>query len=123
MSKFNTALFNLGKVIPHLWETIDKEMNLRNCAIYAYEPDNVEDPYFADGLLWRMTYFFYNKQKKRVCYLYIRALSNSSHHPYSRTMGSWKEEEDDDHWDTDNESLWEIPEYDDDEDFVDSMDL
>lgn len=127
MNRFNTALFNAGKVIPRMWEVIDQEMDLKDCVLYAYEPDNVEDPYFADGLLWRLTYFLFNKHKKRVCYLYLRAISNSSHMSQSQTMSAWKdsgdgdEDEDEDLWASENDSLWS-DNYD-AYDFVENMDL
>ncbi|KAF3933448.1 hypothetical protein ABW19_dt0204207 [Dactylella cylindrospora] len=122
MDRFNTALFNLGKVIPQLWESIDKEMDLKDCAIYVYEPDSLEDPYAAEGLLWRMMYFFHNRHKKRVCYLYLRAISKSSHFQNSRTMGTWREEADEEDWDSEAENLWETPDYDTDE-FIGHMEV
>ncbi|KAF2774200.1 repressor of RNA polymerase III transcription MAF1 [Teratosphaeria nubilosa] len=81
------ALSNsLGSEIwgPRMWSLIDKEMGLRQCEKYSYVPD--EDP-FDEGnggegpSLWCMHYFFFNKEKKRVCYLYLRALSVISHSP------------------------------------------
>ncbi|KAF3127615.1 RNA polymerase III-inhibiting protein maf1 [Orbilia oligospora] len=97
MNRFNAALFNLGKTIPNLWETIDMEMDLKDCAIYVYEPDNLEDPYATEGLLWCMMYFFHNKHRKR-------------------------EECDDEDWNSDSERLWETPGSDSDE-FVEHMEI
>ncbi len=49
-------------------------MSLKESSIYCYAPD--EDPYDGDeGAIWSFNYFFFNKAKKRVCYLYLRGLS------------------------------------------------
>ena len=59
---------------PRMWHLIDKEMVLKECSIYCYAPE--EDPYDGEeGTLWSFNYFFFNKAKKRVCYLYLRGLS------------------------------------------------
>ncbi|KAF3932427.1 hypothetical protein ABW20_dc0102683 [Dactylellina cionopaga] len=101
MNRFNAALFNLGKTVPHLWETIDLEMDLKDCAIYAYEPDSLEDPYATEGLLW---------------------FSKSSHSQANRTMETWQEEADDEDWNSDSERLWDTPTSDSDE-FVEHMEI
>ena len=121
MNRFNTALFNLGQVLPHLWDTVDFEMDLKDCKIYVYEADSIEDPYSSEGLLWRLMYFFHNKHKKRVCYLYLRAISKSSHSHYSRTMENWEEEAED--VETDSESLWGEYGFDDSDEFLDDMEI
>ncbi|KAK7615541.1 Maf1 regulator-domain-containing protein [Phyllosticta paracitricarpa] len=65
---------------PRMWRLIDKEMTLRECAIYCYQPD--EDPFDGEeGAIWSMNYFFFNKNRKRVCYLYLRGMSVMSHSP------------------------------------------
>jgi len=64
---------------PKMWEAIDKEMSLEDCTLYSYEPE--DDPYDDDEdepAIWSFHYFFFNKAKKRVCYLHLRALSLSS---------------------------------------------
>ena len=59
---------------PRMWHLIDTEMSLKDCTIYAYTPD--EDPYDGEeGSLWSFNYFFFNKAKKRVCYLHLRGIS------------------------------------------------
>jgi hypothetical protein len=63
-----------------MWTLIDKEMSLKNCEKYSYAPD--DDPFEGEeGSLWSMHYFFFNKDRKRVCYLYLRAFSVISHSP------------------------------------------
>ena len=59
---------------PRMWHLIDKEMSLKECSMYCYVPE--EDPYDGEeGALWSFNYFFFNKAKKRVCYLYLRGIS------------------------------------------------
>jgi len=95
INTFNTTLFNLGvnvsKAIPGMWDTIDSEMELTDCDIYSYSPDNAsDDPYGEEGLIWSNIYFFYNKHKKRVCYLYLRGISALSHSPPEKGVWSHK---------------------------------
>ena len=62
------------------WKAIDKEMCLRECDIYRYDPE--EDPFDGDdSAIWSYHYFFYNKKRKRVLYLYVRGSSILSHSP------------------------------------------
>ncbi|KAF2670366.1 Maf1-domain-containing protein, partial [Microthyrium microscopicum] len=57
-----------------MWNYINDEMDLYDCEIYSYKPD--ENPFDDEEIaLWSLHYFFFNKARKRVCYLYIRALS------------------------------------------------
>ncbi|KAI9759788.1 MAG: hypothetical protein M4579_002087 [Chaenotheca gracillima] len=59
---------------PRKWHLIDQEMALKECGIYTYNPD--DDPFGDDeGALWSSHYFFFNKARKRVCYLYLRGIS------------------------------------------------
>lgn len=65
---------------PRMWTLLDKEMNLRQCERYSYLPQ--DDPFDGEeGAIWSLHYFFFNKEKKRVCYLYLRGLSVLSHSP------------------------------------------
>ncbi|KAI0016520.1 Maf1 regulator-domain-containing protein [Xylariomycetidae sp. FL0641] len=58
---------------PHMWSMIDKEMTLRDCTAFSYQP--LDDPFDGDeAAIWRLHYFFFNKAKKRVAYLYVRGL-------------------------------------------------
>ncbi|KAB8339305.1 hypothetical protein FH972_022238 [Carpinus fangiana] len=68
---------------PRMWRTIDKEMTLHECDIYCYMPE--EDPFDGeDTAIWSYRYLFFNKERKRVCYLYLRGLSMASHSPTLR---------------------------------------
>ena len=78
-----------------MWQTIDKEMGLKDCSIYCYSPE--EDPYDGEeGAIWSFNYFFFNKARKRVCYIYLRGLSILSHSPLRRTPISMKRDADGD---------------------------
>ncbi|MCJ1462164.1 RNA polymerase III-inhibiting protein maf1 [Pseudocyphellaria aurata] len=69
---------------PRMWRLIDKEMSLKECGIYCYSPE--EDPYDGEeGAIWSFNYFFFNKARKRVCYIYLRGLSIISHSPAQKT--------------------------------------
>jgi len=61
---------------PWMWRLIDQQMSLKECHIYRYAPEDV-DPFEDDdeGSIWSMNYFFFNKARKRVCYLYLRGVS------------------------------------------------
>ncbi len=61
---------------PAMWRLIDQQMSLRECAVYRYAPEDL-DPFEDDdeGSIWSMNYFFFNKARKRVCYLYLRGIS------------------------------------------------
>lgn len=65
---------------PRMWRMIEEQMSLRECSIYSYVPE--EDASNADdGAIWSIHYFFFNRLRKRVCYLYIRAIPILSHMP------------------------------------------
>jgi hypothetical protein len=61
---------------PGMWRLIDQQMSLRECSVYRYAPEDM-DPFEDDeeGSIWSMNYFFFNKARKRVCYLYLRGIS------------------------------------------------
>ena len=65
---------------PSMWRLIDQQMSLKECYIYRYAPDDF-DPFEDDdeGSIWSINYFFFNRTRKRVCYLYLRGLSALSH--------------------------------------------
>jgi hypothetical protein len=65
---------------PSMWRLIDQQMSLKECSIYRYAPDDIE-PFEDDeeGSIWSINYFFFNKTRKRVCYVYLRGLSALSH--------------------------------------------
>ncbi|KAL4943434.1 hypothetical protein BDV06DRAFT_138514 [Aspergillus oleicola] len=63
-----------------MWKTLDEQLSLKDCGIYSYSPD--EDPSDADdGAIWSLHYFFFNRHRKRVCYIYVKAIPILSHTP------------------------------------------
>lgn len=67
---------------PGIWRLIDQQMSLKECSIYRYAPDDF-DPFEDEdeGSIWSLNYFFFNRARKRVCYLYLRGISILSHSP------------------------------------------
>lgn len=61
---------------PGMWRLVDQQMSLKECTIYRYTPEEF-DPFEDDeaGHIWSMNYFFFNKIRKRVCYLHLRGIS------------------------------------------------
>jgi len=60
----------------HMWNTIDREIQLAECSFYSYNADLDSDPYAES--LWYFNYFFYNKKMKRILFFSCQA------HPYSQ---------------------------------------
>jgi len=59
---------------------MDEHMSLKECSVYSYSPE--EDPTDADdGAIWSLHYFWFNPLRKRVCYIYLRAIPILSHTP------------------------------------------
>lgn len=78
ISTFNNILLGLGQSLPpHLWECLDNIMDLKDCTIYTHKPP---ESYLADepGCMWCMMWFFFNKRRKRVAYLHIKAIRHYS---------------------------------------------
>ena len=73
-----------------MWKVIDEEMSLNDCAIFSYSPeDDMNDD--DDGAIWSHNYFFFNKQRKRVCYIYLRGIPIMSHEDED-IMDMWEED-------------------------------
>ncbi|RFU29157.1 hypothetical protein B7463_g7185, partial [Scytalidium lignicola] len=65
---------------PQMWTLIDKEMVLKECTVYCWAPP--DEPFEGEeGAIWSLNYFFFNKEKKRVAYLYVRGVPVMSHSP------------------------------------------
>lgn len=88
---------------PGMWKVIDEEMSLKECSIYSYSPDDYSSD-ADDGAIWSLHYFFVNRLRKRVFYLYLRAIPILSHTPpdgpftptTKRTFDYYDDEYDDD---------------------------
>ncbi|KAF7874112.1 hypothetical protein EAF04_002784 [Stromatinia cepivora] len=65
---------------PQMWALIDKEMTLKDCTVYSWAPP--DEPFDGElGSIWSLNYFFFNKERKRVAYMYVRAVPVMSHSP------------------------------------------
>jgi AP-1 complex subunit sigma 1/2 len=77
---FNTGISNAPAWGPQMWAMVDKEMMLKDCTVFSYQP--ADDPFDEEeGAIWALHYFFFNKALKRVCYLYVRGVPVMSHSP------------------------------------------
>ncbi|TAQ88067.1 hypothetical protein B7494_g3594 [Chlorociboria aeruginascens] len=69
---------------PSMWSRIDNEMILKDCTVYCWAPP--DEPFDGEeGSIWSLHYFFFNKEKKRVAYIYIRGVPVMSHSPGLRS--------------------------------------
>jgi AP-1 complex subunit sigma 1/2 len=75
---------------PTCWFAIDREIDLACCDIFRYSPES--DPFKDDeGAVWSAHYLFFNRDHKRVVYLYARMVPVlSSQSPPSQPVGSLK---------------------------------
>jgi hypothetical protein len=65
---------------PQMWSMIDKEMTLKECTVYCWAPP--DDPFDGEeGSIWSLNYFFFNKERKRIAYIYLRGVPVMSHSP------------------------------------------
>jgi len=65
---------------PQMWSLIDKEMTLKDCIVYCWAPP--DEPFEGDeGSIWSLNYFFFNKERKRVAYIYVRGVPVITHSP------------------------------------------
>ncbi|AEO62256.1 uncharacterized protein THITE_2106227 [Thermothielavioides terrestris NRRL 8126] len=79
-SEFSTGVSTAPAWGPQMWAMIDKEMMLKDCTVFSYQP--ADDPFDEEeGAIWALHYFFFNKALKRVCYLYVRGVPVMSHSP------------------------------------------
>ncbi|EED18664.1 hypothetical protein TSTA_123920 [Talaromyces stipitatus ATCC 10500] len=68
-----------------------QERLLNDCAIFSYSPeDDINDD--DDGAIWNRNYFFFNKQRKRVCYVYLRWIPIMSHDD-GKIMAMWEDDD------------------------------
>ncbi|KAG5363477.1 Repressor of RNA polymerase III transcription MAF1 [Yarrowia sp. B02] len=83
IGSFNNVLFGLGMPIPHrMWDVLDLQIEMRDCTIFSFTPDATilaDEP----GALWSLSWFFFNKRKKRVACISL----NARRHSLSPTLG------------------------------------
>lgn len=61
---------------PQMWSMIDKEMTLNDCTVYCWAPP--DEPFDGEeGSIWSLNYFFFNKERKRVTYIYVRGVPHA----------------------------------------------
>jgi len=66
-----------------MWSMIDKEMTLKECTIYCWAPP--DEPFDGEeASIWSLNYFFFNKERKRVTYIYVRGVPVMTHSPRQR---------------------------------------
>lgn len=58
-----------------MWEAVDEVIVLKDCDVYSYSPEAEEDPLSERGLIWSLSYFFYNRKLKRILCFSCRCLS------------------------------------------------
>ena len=69
---------------PQMWSIIDKEMSLKECTVYCWAPP--DEPFEEEeGSIWSLNYFFFNKERKRVAYIYVRGVPVMTHSPRQPT--------------------------------------
>jgi hypothetical protein len=69
---------------PQMWSIIDKEMTLKECTVYCWAPP--DEPFEEEeGSIWSLNYFFFNKERKRVAYIYVRGVPVMTHSPRPHT--------------------------------------
>ncbi|KAK9319562.1 Maf1 regulator-domain-containing protein [Lipomyces orientalis] len=84
VNAFNNTLFGVGMPVPpRLWEIVDSHIDLKDCVIYSHTPS---PSFLADepGTIWSMMWFFFNKRRKRVAYLFLKGTRHSYHLQSSR---------------------------------------
>ncbi|GAM87926.1 hypothetical protein ANO11243_059540 [Dothideomycetidae sp. 11243] len=57
----------------HMWDLIDKEIDMRQCEKYIWEPE--DDPFEDESAIWNHHFLFFNKDKKRVAIMPIHSMS------------------------------------------------
>jgi hypothetical protein len=68
---------------PQMWSVIDKEMSLKDCTVYCWAP--LEEPFDGEeASIWSLNYFFFNKEMKRVAYIYVRGVPVMTQSPRLR---------------------------------------
>lgn len=65
-----------------MWTLIDKEMTLKECSIFCFDPVEIDEE--EDQAIWSLNYFFFNKARKRVAYIYIKGIAVMNHSPRTR---------------------------------------
>lgn len=54
-------------------------MTLKECSIFCFDPVEIDEE--EDQAIWSLNYFFFNKARKRVAYIYVKGIAVMSHSP------------------------------------------
>ncbi|KAJ2161922.1 RNA polymerase III-inhibiting protein maf1 [Coemansia sp. RSA 552] len=80
MKAINTTLLNVGcpaaLKASRMWDHIDSVINIDQCDIYSYMPEEESDPYESEVPVWSFNYFFFNKNLKRIVFFTCRCISD-----------------------------------------------
>nr|CAG4635692.1 EOG090X0C93 [Artemia franciscana] len=68
------------KLREEMWSTMDKEISLKDCQIYSFNPPTDEDPASDDGAFWGFYYFFYNHTLKRIVFFTCKSVPRNAYH-------------------------------------------
>ncbi|KAJ2726701.1 RNA polymerase III-inhibiting protein maf1 [Coemansia sp. Benny D115] len=80
MKSINTTLLNVGCPAAlrasRMWDSIDEAINIDECDVYSYMPEDESNPYEDESPVWSFNYFFFNKNLKRIVFFSCRCVSN-----------------------------------------------
>ncbi|VVT58967.1 uncharacterized protein SAPINGB_P006474 [Magnusiomyces paraingens] len=135
LNTFNNLIFSVGMPLPPtLWESLDDHIGLKECAVYSHTPSDSFLNDLGPGTLWCYMWFFFNKRRKRVVYLYLTAtrtheLSSSLRREHERrrrdssSLATYPESYDEEEYDLAQVSENENGDYDDDDAIVGDLEL
>ncbi|RUS25373.1 repressor of RNA polymerase III transcription MAF1, partial [Jimgerdemannia flammicorona] len=99
VNSINTTLFNLNneRIVSelHVWDIIDKIIEMSDCNVYSYNPDPEDDPNSEEGSIWSLHYFFFNRKLKRIIYFSLRSFSPNAPVQEDEDVESFSESEGD----------------------------
>ncbi|OZJ05794.1 hypothetical protein BZG36_01270 [Bifiguratus adelaidae] len=82
INSINTSLYNMGNERIYknlgLWQVVDSIINLDDCVVYSYNPNDDDDPVdeeSEENAMFSMNYFFFNRKMKRMVYFTVRSIS------------------------------------------------
>ncbi|KAJ1937275.1 RNA polymerase III-inhibiting protein maf1, partial [Kickxella alabastrina] len=80
IKSINTTLMNGGCPaalrVGRMWDVIDEIINIDECSVYSYTPDDESNHYEDENPVWSFNYFFFNKSLKRIVFFTCRCISN-----------------------------------------------
>mmetsp|Transcript_33662 Transcript_33662/g.52624 ORF Transcript_33662/g.52624 Transcript_33662/m.52624 type:complete len:239 (-) Transcript_33662:90-806(-) len=90
-TRLQTCSHFSGDLQEKFWSTLDRELLLKECEVYSFLPDPDSDPFYEEGSIWNINYFFYNRKLKRVAFFQCRAIRNVTMSNYGG-QGAFKAE-------------------------------